>query len=271
MLESHPPWFYAGFIGLAAILGGAVFLAAAGRVGIPASRAALFAAACVLTGLLLGRLIVLLEQPTWAWGDLFAASFRQPGVVGGMLAGALLWRPVLLPSTSFWTLGDLGTPAVAIAFAVARVGCFVVGCCFGTTTGLPWAVRFPASSMPASFHSTMGWLTPPSPSLPVHPLQLYFLLLGVTVAALSLWLLPRRVFAGQVLLVGTALSEGGKAALESLRQPDPVHPTGHLFWMSLLVAGAAIVMLALRLRHVSTAAPREARPSPPTWSESAPP
>ena len=56
-------------------------------------------------------------------------------------------------------------------------------------------------------------------SLPVHPLQLYFLLLAFAVGLFLLWLLPRRQYEGQVLLAYLALHETGKALLESLRVP----------------------------------------------------
>lgn len=89
----------------------------------------------------------------WAGG----LSFHG-GVVGGVLAGVVYARR---KKTSFWQLADLFTPALPLAYAIARVGCFFNGCCYGLPTALPWGCRFYSQDIP-------GALTPPS-----HPVQLY--------------------------------------------------------------------------------------------------
>ena len=55
------------------------------------------------------------------------------------------------------------TPALVIAHAFGRVGCFFAGCCYGSETQMPWGVSFPEDSLP--FH-TFG-------SHAIHPTQLY--------------------------------------------------------------------------------------------------
>jgi phosphatidylglycerol:prolipoprotein diacylglycerol transferase len=62
-----------------------------------------------------------------------------------------------------------------------RWACFLNGCCFGTPTDLPWAVRYPA---PGSFawrsHVEAGLVSSGETfSLPVHPVQIYLSLLGL--------------------------------------------------------------------------------------------
>lgn len=89
----------------------------------------------------------------WAGG----LSFHG-GVLGGVLAGVLYARK---KKTNFWRLADLFTPAIPLAYAIARMGCFLNGCCYGIPTTLPWGVRFPSEHI-------HGALTPPS-----HPVQLY--------------------------------------------------------------------------------------------------
>lgn len=89
----------------------------------------------------------------WAGG----LSFHG-GVGGGILAGVIYARRRKL---SFLQLADLFTPALPLAYAVARIGCFLNGCCYGIPTHLPWACRFYSQDIP-------GALTPPS-----HPVQLY--------------------------------------------------------------------------------------------------
>lgn len=65
----------------------------------------------------------------WYGGFLFAA-----------LAGLLVVSYRKLP---VWKFCDLFSPAVALAHALGRIGCFLNGCCYGKPSDGPWAVRFP--------------------------------------------------------------------------------------------------------------------------------
>lgn len=60
---------------------------------------------------------------------------------------------------SFWKVLDATAPALALAYAVGRIGCFLVGDDYGVTSDLPWAMSFPLGSPPAFD--------------PVHPTQFY--------------------------------------------------------------------------------------------------
>lgn len=99
----------------------------------------------------------------------------------GGLAGALLllYIGTRVMGVSFARAFDLSAPGVALAYAVARVGCFLNGCCWGRSSDLPWAVTFPeaASGAPAG--------------VPLHPTQLYSVL-GTLVFTLPLLLYASR-------------------------------------------------------------------------------
>lgn len=60
---------------------------------------------------------------------------------------------------NFWRIFDATAPALAIAYAAGRVGCFLVGDDYGVVSTLPWAMPFPKGS-------------PPTLEA-VHPTQLY--------------------------------------------------------------------------------------------------
>jgi phosphatidylglycerol:prolipoprotein diacylglycerol transferase len=62
----------------------------------------------------------------------------QVALLGGALA--LAWR-LKRPST-FLGLADLLAPAAALFQGIARIGCFMAGCCYGRPSGAPWAVTF---------------------------------------------------------------------------------------------------------------------------------
>jgi phosphatidylglycerol:prolipoprotein diacylglycerol transferase len=142
-------------------------------------------------------------------------------------------------------VADLGVPAVAFAFGLARLGCFLEGCCYGTESSLPWAVRFPGDSPVAAHQVIEGRLAPgTAASLPVHPLQLYFALLAVGCGLVTLALRGHTAYAGQLTLIFVMLHEGGKALLEVLRAPDPLNGGTDLQAVSALLALLALGGLA---------------------------
>jgi phosphatidylglycerol:prolipoprotein diacylglycerol transferase len=79
---------------------------------------------------------------------------------------------------------DAGAPAIAVGEALSRVGCFCAGCCYGETWNGPWAVTFPIGSFAMLDQSRRGLLNGAvTHSLPVHPVQLY----GVVLMSLLGW------------------------------------------------------------------------------------
>lgn len=96
----------------------------------------------------------------------------------GGLAGGLLVLGIAAPlmGASFARIFDLAAPGLAIGYAVARIGCFLNGCCYGHECSLPWAVTFPQSA------------TETAAAFPAHPTQLYSVIgtLGFTLPVLLL-------------------------------------------------------------------------------------
>jgi phosphatidylglycerol:prolipoprotein diacylglycerol transferase len=99
------------------------------------------------------------------------------GFIGGALAVLLNgWRHKV---PARWTM-QLGAPARAAAYALGRVGCFLVNDDYGRPTDLPWAVAFPRGLPPstaANLQTQFGVPVPPGVEpgtvLAVHPTQLY--------------------------------------------------------------------------------------------------
>jgi phosphatidylglycerol:prolipoprotein diacylglycerol transferase len=128
----------------------------------------------------------------------YVALTRDPGAIlsrgglvwyGGFIGGALAvilngWR---LRVPLRWTM-QLTAPALAAAYALGRVGCFLVNDDYGRPSSLPWAMKFPRG-LPATTAGNMEQLfgipvpagTDPSTVLAVHPTQLYetAIMLGV--------------------------------------------------------------------------------------------
>jgi phosphatidylglycerol:prolipoprotein diacylglycerol transferase len=125
-----------------------------------------------------GHFLVVLSQPSVILEDPFRLlNFLEggKGVFGAFLGAAsvgalyLLYRrqPVL-------AYADAAVPAVALGYAVARIGCFLNGDDFGTVSSVPWAVQFPSGTEAYAAHLNRGLIEAgASFSLPVHPTQLY--------------------------------------------------------------------------------------------------
>ena len=109
--------------------------------------------------------------------------FDRGGLVwyGGFLGGALAvmatgaWRKVPFA----WT-AHLCAPALAAAYALGRIGCFLVNDDYGHPTDLPWAVRFPQGYPPSTAGNLRDLFGIPVPEgldpgtvMAVHPTQLY--------------------------------------------------------------------------------------------------
>jgi phosphatidylglycerol---prolipoprotein diacylglyceryl transferase len=165
------------------------------RRGLAEDYAADMVAAAVIGGVIGAKLwyVALTRDP--------GALLSRGGLVwyGGFLGGAAAvilngWR---LRVPLRWTM-QLVAPALAAAYALGRVGCFLVNDDYGRPSSLPWAVKFP-QGLPPSTAGNMQHLfgiavpagTDPSTVLAVHPTQLYevALMLG---AFFVLWVWRKR-------------------------------------------------------------------------------
>jgi phosphatidylglycerol:prolipoprotein diacylglycerol transferase len=130
--------------------------------------------------------------------------------------------------------------------AVMRVGCFMMGCCYGVASDVPWALSFPPKSQAARQHAINGWVDPGAWSLPVHPLQVYFGLASLAVGLALVWFRRRKRYDGQVFLIFLLLHEGAKGGLEFLRGALAQHSVVHLRVASLTIATLAAAVLAVQ-------------------------
>jgi len=105
-------------------------------------------------------------------------------VVGVGVAWWYLWR-VRLP---IWAVSDLFAPTLGLGLGIARIGCFLKGCCFGTPTSLPWGISFPEGSLAYYVFGAEH----------LHPAQLYSSAYGLLLFFLLHHLLKRKRFDGQV-------------------------------------------------------------------------
>lgn len=98
----------------------------------------------------------------------------QGGLIGGLLAGLLYlrWKKMSIAASL-----DAVVPAVGFGIFLARIGCYMNGCCFGIPTDGPFGVHFPSSS---AAHSVFG-------ADAVHPTQLYSSAYGLVLMIGLMW------------------------------------------------------------------------------------
>jgi len=163
-----------------------------------------------------GRLHYAINYPFLAAGRLPWQGIHAGGAIIGMIvaAPAIFAYYRLHPGR----MADAIMPATGIGIAIARMGCFLNGCCFGVQCAYPWCLSFPPGSPAGVFEAEHKLVDYTAWSLPVHPLQLYFVATGLAITAVALWLIPRKRYHGQVALVGLLLFASGAYLLEPFRQ-----------------------------------------------------
>jgi len=199
---------------------------------------------------------LLLHWPETA-ADPRAAILSRSGLVwyGGFIVAALViaWRlrRLRLP---VWSFADAVAPALAVGYAVGRLGCFLVGDDWGRPTDLPWGVAFPQGAPP----STAAYLRdfgvdvpadiPGSTVLAVHPTQLYEVGLSLLIFFV-LWRLRHRFAnAGMLFFVWLALAGAERFIVEFFRAKDDrlLGPLSVAQLISLgLIAGGTLVAMRL--------------------------
>jgi len=187
-------------------------------------------------------------------GDRWVWSLHAAGAIAALaVAAPFVLRAFGLPIGKF---GDGLAPTVGIGIFLARIGCFLRGCCFGTRCEGRFCIRFPPETLVYGLHMTYGDIQPGAThSAAVHPLQLYFAASGLLVTLVALLAHPRKQYDGQVALLAFLTFSASAAALEFLRAD--YYPRAYwgslpqLEWVALGMAAVAALALVLgdRLRE----------------------
>ncbi len=147
------------------------------------------------------------------------------GLLGGLAAGLYIARK---NGAGLWKTLDATAPALALAYAIGRVGCLLVGDDYGVASDLPWAMAFPNGSPPVEFA--------------VHPTQIYETL-SMGAAFLILWKLREaRKPDGWLFAIYLLLSGAERFLVEFIRMttpsPIPGLSVAQVVALVLLFAGA---------------------------------
>ncbi len=265
-LYTWEPYFtlhtYGVLMALAVFAGLYVAVRLAPRAGLKRESVWNIGVYMALAGLIGSRLMYLIsewryyaENPKqiFSWGTLQAGGFFQGGLILAVVVG--LWL-VRREKISFLALSDVCSPGIALGLALARLGCFTAGCCWGKVTQSAWAVTFTDPYSARVVGVPLG--------IPLHPTQLYESLLSFALFGLLLLLWHWRSFSGQIFAAFLILYSTGRFLLEFMRD-DPRGPfffegalsTPQLMSILLFLVGVA-VWWRNRRRRLALSEPREA-------------
>jgi len=187
-----------------------------------------------------GKLFFFLEKPAYYFGH--PANMLKSAGSGFVFFGSLLF---VIPSVLFYLkkiripwkpVFDILAFIACIVHAFGRMGCFFAGCCHGKLSDGPFAVVFsnPACAADIKNH-------------PVHPTQLYEIILISSIFLVLTWLNKRKKFDGQIFLMYLMLYAGGRILIELFRgDPDrgfiiPEFLSYGQFTAILIIAGSLVL------------------------------
>ena len=193
------------------------------------------------SGIVLSRLLHVIDR----W-DYYSQNLGQ--IVGG--SGLTIYGAVLGAALGIWVyskfsklqfgyFADLIAPAIILAQAVGRVGCTINGCCYGTTSSLPWAVVY---THPGSF-APVG--------VQIHPTQIYEIIYLLIIFGVVLKLRGRLKPDGSLFLVYLSLYSLWRVGIGFLREGTPFLFGLHQAQViGLIVLAVTISLLAYRTGRV---------------------
>lgn len=137
----------------------------------------------------------------------FGSLFERAGLVwyGGFIGGVLACSYVVLSRrVDYLTVADAAAPALAIGYAIGRIGCFLVGDDYGRPTTSAIGVAFPRGAPPTTADALRSYGVTIDPHLPadtllhVHPTQLYESAAAFVMFVLLIRVSRRRVSRGAI-------------------------------------------------------------------------
>jgi phosphatidylglycerol:prolipoprotein diacylglycerol transferase len=262
-LESLPIYSYGAMLCASIVVGWFLSLALGARDGLSRELLANCYFITAIAALVGARVLYVLTN----WGEfhglLDVLAVRRGGLVayGGFIGGF---------AGSFWYLrrrgvallpwADIAVPSLASGLLLTRIGCYLFGCDFGKPLAADapgWLKRlgtFPrwpndlldGAGSPAWMQhvNERGLSITSQASLPVHPTELYESLVGGALLALTLWLMTRRRFRGEVFFAFTFGYGYLRFLLEIVRDDSERGSFGPAFREHVLISSLLVLLAA---------------------------
>jgi phosphatidylglycerol:prolipoprotein diacylglycerol transferase len=218
------------------------------RCGRDTELAATIVMSAAIGGLIGARLLFVVEE----WNQFTRApwSFLLSGSgfswFGGLLAGGLTTAWIFKKHRlDFREAADMSAPALALAYGIGRIGCFLAGdATWGKITDVPWGMAFP--------DAVAGWADPLTglpypPGVKVHPTQLYELVQSLIVFAI-LWLVRARPHTPGAIFYLYLVLAGSMRFIVEFWRTNPVVGLGltEYQWISAALVAIGISLLVWR-------------------------
>jgi phosphatidylglycerol:prolipoprotein diacylglycerol transferase len=232
-LQTFGLCFALAFIAAGALVGRRLM-----ELGKPVDWAYEIGFAALAGGIIGARLDFVLENYDDVKDDLLGNILSGSGLVwyGGAIGGAIgvflwaWWRGYLTIA-----LLDLAAPALALGYAIGRVGCQVSGDGdYGQPWDGPWAMAYPDGTVPTDET--------------VHPTPVYETL-AMGLVAIVLWRLRNRLTGGLLFALYLLLAGTERFLVEFIRRNDDVAlalTQAQLLSVGMIVAGGLWFLLAFR-------------------------
>ncbi len=230
-------WIWLVDLGLAATVGGAV-----------GSRLFYFIPHWI-TGLERGgSLVSAWSEGAGFWGALF----------GGMTGLALMARWKKLPFLPVW---DAVAAKMPFGFTSGKLGCFLAGCCYGPRCDGALGISFVPGSLAYQTQRAAGLIPAGAPrALPVHPTQVYEVVLVLALFGMLAWVQRRSRRPGETTLAWFSGYAVTRFVVEFFRDDPGRHGFGSSLLSdsqitSIVVVAASGVFWSLLRRREPAASP----------------
>ena len=213
------------------------------------------ASMCILiSGIVGARIFYLVQKREMVFRDADSLQDYLFRIVNLSDGGLVLYGGVMLGTIAYFTfckirkvrplqLADVITPSIFLGIGFGRIGCLLNGCCYGDRCDLPWAITFPAGSVPYEVMLRYGFIDPNAvASLPLHPSQIYSSIGGFVLAYLTAMVFKHRRHVGEVFAVGAIFYPINRFLIEFVRgdeftQMDTGLTISQLVSIAVLIAG----------------------------------
>jgi phosphatidylglycerol:prolipoprotein diacylglycerol transferase len=231
LLGGAPITSFGVFMLFAFLTGGYVLRAEMRRMGEDPDRAWDLVFMAVVGGIVGAKLYYLLLNYRELAADPLGMILSRGGLVwygGFLLATALVVWEIRRQKLPLAATADANAPALALAYAVGRIGCFLVGDDWGRPTDSWVGVRFPRGTPPShvdQIERLFGISVDPElverygQVVPVHPTQLYEVAMS-TLIFFVLWRLRGRHAPGWLFMLWLVLTGVERFLVEFLRAKD---------------------------------------------------
>jgi phosphatidylglycerol:prolipoprotein diacylglycerol transferase len=126
------------------------------------------------------------------------------GLVLAIVSGIVYVR---FKKLNLWGIADVVAPSIMLGLGIARIGCFLNGCCFGSPSHSFFGVIFPPDSPAGYMH----------PGIPLFPIQLVAAIYGFLIFGILLALDRYRRFDGFTFWLMLALYSAARFTVDFFR------------------------------------------------------